>query len=159
MRQLLSNSILGIAGISLFAVSSQLTLAAVPINVAVIINSGSTNTIGYRIYVTPSGQVTYVDGKGQGKGKLSPTLTKKFFADIQTAEPLSNLPVKTSCVKPVSFGTSTTIRLGGEQSPDVSCPGNALASKLNNDVVAIAKALKVKNILNKQGHPLPVQNF
>lgn len=158
MRPLLSKNFLGIAGISILAFSSQVSLAAVPINVAVIFNSGSTNTIGYRIYVNPSGEATYFDGKGQGHGKISQALTKKFFADIQAAEPLSKLPVK-RCVKPASFGTTTTIRLGAEQSPDISCPGNALERTLDKDVIAIAKALKVRNIPKNQGHPLPLQNF
>ncbi|WP_157374099.1 hypothetical protein [Nostoc sp. PCC 7107] len=37
----------------------------VPNNVAVVINSGSINTIGYRIYVSPTGEANYVNGKGK----------------------------------------------------------------------------------------------
>jgi len=159
MHQLFSQRWLGLAGLSWAVLSSQPMMAMVPINVAVIVNSGSTNTIGYRIYVSPSGEVRYVDGKGSGQGKLSPPLVKKFFQDLKKAEPLGNLSVQKSCVKSTSFGTSTTISLGSERSPDLSCPGNSKARHLKDDVSAIAKTLKVENIPQSQGKPLPVQNF
>ncbi|MHC5828599.1 MAG: hypothetical protein ACYT04_75045, partial [Nostoc sp.] len=133
--------------------------ALVRSDVAIIVNSGSTNTIGYRIYVSPSGEVNYVDGKGSNQGKLSHKLTEKFFRDIKIAEPLSNLPVKLGCAKSVSFGTTTSIRLAVEQSQDISCPGNGKAQRLDNDVIAIAKALNVVNVPKSQGKPLPPQNF
>ncbi|MEH1910745.1 MAG: hypothetical protein V7L05_14805 [Nostoc sp.] len=158
MNRLFSKSLLGLAGVSFLLCSSQLAMALVPNNVAIILNSGSTNTIGYRIYVSPSGEVNYVDGKGSNQGKLSEKLTKNFFRDLKIAEPLSNLP-KQSCVKSVSFGTTTTIRLADQQSPDISCPGNVKAQSLDNDVIAIAKALNVVNIPKSQGKRLPPQNF
>ncbi|MHC5938161.1 hypothetical protein [Nostoc sp.] len=158
MNRLFSKSLLGLAGVSFLLCSSQLAMALVPNNVAIILNSGSTNTIGYRIYVSPSGEVNYVDGKGSNQGKLSQKLTKNFFRDLKIAEPLSNLP-KQSCVKSVSFGTTTTIRLADQQSPDISCPGNVKAQSLDNDVIAIAKALNVVNVPKSQGKPLPPRNF
>ncbi len=116
----------------------------VPANVAVISNTGSTNTVCYRIYVSQSGQATYVDGDRQGNGIISAALASKFFSDISAAQPLSQLPEK-HCLKSVSFGTSTFVRLGGEESPDLSCPGNAKAEALFNDAEAITQALKVTN--------------
>ncbi|MDF5738556.1 MULTISPECIES: hypothetical protein [unclassified Nostoc] len=160
MNRLFSHSLLRLTGVSFLLCSSQLAMALVPNNVAIIVNSGSTNTIGYRIYVSPSGEVNYVDGKGSNQGKLSEKLTKNFFRDLKVAEPLSNLPGKQSCVKSVSFGTITTIRFAGEDSQDISCPGNnAKAQRLDNDVIAIAKALNVVNVPRSQGKPLPPQNF
>ncbi|MEH1873683.1 hypothetical protein [Nostoc sp.] len=158
MNRIFPKSLLGLAGVSFLLCSSQLAMALVPNNVAIIVNSGSTNAIGYRIYVSPSGEVNYVDGKGTNQGKLSEKLTKKFFSDLKVAEPLSNLP-KQSCIKSVSFGTITIIRLAGEESPDISCPGNAKTQRLDNDVIAIAKALNVVNVPKSQGQPLPPQNF
>ncbi|MEH2064977.1 MAG: hypothetical protein V7K50_22410 [Nostoc sp.] len=158
MNRIFSKRLLGLTGVSFLLCSSQLVMALVPNNVAIILNSGSTNTIGYRIYVSPSGEVSYVDGKGSNQGKLSEKLTKKFFRDLKVAEPLSNLP-KQSCGKSVSFGTTTTIRLASEESQDISCPGNAKAQQLDNDVIAIAKALNVVNVPRSQGKPLPPQNF
>ncbi|MBD2512284.1 hypothetical protein H6G91_34570 [Nostoc muscorum FACHB-395] len=159
MNQIFYQRLLGLASVSFLFCSSQLAMALVPLNVAIIVNSGSTNTIGYRIYVSPTGEVNYVDGKGSHQGKLSQKLTKKFFRDVKIAEPLSNLPVQKSCVKSVSFGTTTTIKLADQQSQDISCPGNAKAQILDNDVIAIAKALNVVNVPKSQGQPLPPQNF
>jgi hypothetical protein len=159
MNRLISTSLLGLAGLSLLIFSPQSTMALVPLTTAVIRNSGSTNTIGYRIFVTPSGQASYVDGNGSGQGQLSQKLTKRFFRDLKAAEPLSNLPVE-PCVKSVSFGTTTTVSLGGEQSPDISCPSdNDQVQDLEEDVTAIAKALNVVNVPNSEGTPLPPQNF
>ncbi|MEH2243460.1 hypothetical protein [Nostoc sp.] len=158
MNRLFSKSLLGLAGISFLLCSFQSAMALIPNNVAVILNSGSTNTIGYRIYVSQSGEVNYVDGKGSNQGKLSEKLTEKFFRDLKVGEPLSNLPVR-GCVKSVSFGTSTIIRLAGQQSQDISCPGNAKAQRLDNDVIAITKALNVVNIPRSQGKALPPENF
>ncbi|MCF4968207.1 hypothetical protein [Nostoc sp. CMAA1605] len=159
MSQVFYKSLIGLAGLSLLVSATQSAIALVPNNVAVIVNSGSTNTIGYRIYVSPTGEANYVDGKGSGKGKLPKKISQKFFNDLKAAEPLSSLPVKQSCVKSTSFGTTTTISLGGQQSPDISCPGNEKAKKLDTDVIAIAKLLKVVNVPKSQGKPLPPQNF
>ena len=131
----------------------------VPRTMAVILNSGSTNAIGYRIFVPLSGQARYIDGDGRGNGKISAALTKKFFTDLKSAMPLEKLPIKQPCIKSVSFGTSTAIRLGGGQSPDISCPGNAKTQLLFNDVTAIAQALKVRNVAHSQGHEIPPLNF
>jgi hypothetical protein len=159
MNRLFSKSLLGLAGVSFLLCLSQSARALVRSDVAIIVNSGSTNTIGYRIYVSPSGEVNYVDGKGSNQAKLSHKLTEKFFRDIKIAEPLSNLPVKPGCAKSVSFGTTTSIKLALEQSQDISCPGNGKAQRLDNDVIAIAKALNVVNVPKSQGKPLPPQNF
>lgn len=159
MNQLISKSLLGLAGVTFLICASQSTMALVPNNVGVILNSGSTNTVGYRIYVSPSGEVNYVYGKGSGQAKLPEKLTKRFFRDLKLAEPLSNLSVKPNCVKSTSFGTTTTVSLGGQQSPDITCPGNGKALRLENDVIAITKTLKVVNVPNSQGKPLPPQNF
>ncbi|MBH8575171.1 hypothetical protein I8752_19555 [Nostocaceae cyanobacterium CENA369] len=159
MSQFFYKSLMGLAGISFLLGAAQSAIALVPNNVAVIANSGSTNTIGYRIYVSPTGEANYVDGKGSGQGKLPEKLIKKFFHNLKVAEPLSSLPVKQGCVKSTSFGTTTTISLGGQQSQDISCPGNQKAQKLDTDIIAIAKILKVVNVPKNQGKPLPPQNF
>ena len=159
MNQFFSRSKLWLASMSLLVFLPQSLMALVPNNVGVIFNSGSTNTIGYRIYISPSGDVNYVDGKGSGTGKLSKSLTKQFFNDLKAAEPLSKLPVKQPCIKSISFGTATTVSLGSQQSSDINCPANGKAKSLDNDVIAILKALKVGNVPINQGKPLPPQNF
>jgi len=127
----------------------------IPREMAIIFNTGSTHTIGYRIFLLPSGQARYVYGSGRGDGKISQVLTKKFFRDIRAAMALEKFPTKQPCIKPVSFSTSTTIRFNRKQSPDISCSGNAKVRLLFNDVKEIAQTLKVKNVPRSQGNELP----
>lgn len=113
-------------------------------NIAEIVNSGSTNTCGYKIYVAPDGRELYHMCYDHGYGRLSVALAQKFLHDIKMAEPLNRLPHKT-CVKSVSFGTATSIKYYGQQSPDISCPANHLEELLYADAVEIAQALQVSN--------------
>jgi len=102
-----------------------MTWEIAPNKEAVRVNSGSTNTIGDQMYVTPSGQVNYVDGHEHGQGQWQAYLTRSLFNDINAAIPLSKFLVKQSCVKTVLFGTSTTIQLGVRRTPDFSCCGDS----------------------------------
>ncbi|HYM00332.1 MAG TPA: hypothetical protein VEZ90_15365 [Blastocatellia bacterium] len=122
---------------------------------AEIVNSGSTNTAGYRILVKESGDVTFIPGKPRSRigppnpetdaersVTIPPDLAKRFFDDIDHASPLSKLPV-VHCMKSVSFGTLTFIKLGDERSPDVSCPGkDERLGALYHDAQEILEAVK-----------------
>lgn len=153
-------SIMSVAAalVTLLIVSTNPSKAMVPSTTAVIINSGSTNLIGYRIYIAPSGELSYVAGNGQGQGKLSSGLKQRFFRDLAAAMPLSQLPVS-SCIKSISFGTSTVVQLGGERSPDLSCPGNGQSEALSHDLTAIVQSLHIANVPRSEGQELPPQNF
>jgi hypothetical protein len=118
---------------------------------AEIVNSGSTNAAGYRIIVRESGHAKYIPGKTKRLSAQQETeieadiparMTKKFFEDIDLAAPLAQLPVG-RCAKSVSFGTSTFVKVGDEQTPDVSCPGEDSRMKaLFTDAQAIRDAVK-----------------
>jgi hypothetical protein len=123
---------------------------------AIIVNSGSTNTLGYRIYVAHDGTATYVDGNGAGYGRLSKQLTQRFFHDIALAQPLSGLPATRTCVKSVSFGADIYVRFGGQTSPDLSCAGNGQAQRLAEDVNSIKAELKVDNTIKRHAGELPI---
>ncbi|BCL82074.1 hypothetical protein ccbrp13_45390 [Ktedonobacteria bacterium brp13] len=128
---------------------------------AIIINSGSTNTLGYRIYVAHDGTATYVVGNGTRYGstrygRLSQELTLRFFHDIALAQPLSSLPAIQTCVKSISFGTDTYVRFGGQTSPDLSCAENEQAQHLADDANSIKAALKVDNTIKKHTGELPI---
>jgi len=183
MQKLVFKGLLALAGVSALSFSSIVALSQahitkpratspkagpspdpaeeiiIPREMAIILNSGSTNTIGYRIFVLPSGQARYIDGIERGNGIISASLTKKFFSDIRAAMPLEKLPTNQPCIKPASFGTSTRIRFDRKQSPDISCPGNAEVRLLFKDVTQIAQALKVKNVPRSKGHQIPPWNF
>ena len=124
----------------------------------VITNSGSTNTIGWRVLIGANGEASYVTGEGPGSATLPADLFAKLKTDIEAAKPLANLPQEQPCVKPMSFGTSTFIAVGGDRSPDLSCPSTDKGDALKDDVDQIATALKLQNVPKSQGKELPPVN-
>lgn len=122
----------------------------------VIVDSGSTNTIGYRITVSASGEASYVSGAGPGHATLPADLYTHLKSDVAGAGPLSKLPAG-SCMKPASFGTAVKISLGGETSPDLSCAGNDAATKLKDDIDAVVAFLKLEDVPRSRGKELPPQ--
>ncbi|MCW5315107.1 hypothetical protein GTQ43_15200 [Nostoc sp. KVJ3] len=114
----------------------------------VIINSGSTNACGFKIRVFPSGKATYTVCNRKGAGEIKVNTATTFFQDISAAKPLSGLP-STSCVKSVSFGTSTQIKYQGQKSPDISCPSNdSRVTNLYNDAKTIQQQLNFSTSKN-----------
>ena len=133
--------------------------AMVMANTIVVSNTGSTNFIGYRVLIAPGGQVSYVSGDGPGNSVLPRPLLRRLKRDVAAASPLSRLPEAAACMKPMSFGTSTFVALGGERSPDLTCPANRAARALKNDVAKVVAFLRIRNVLQTQGTALPPQNF
>lgn len=92
---------------------------------AVIVNSGSTNTAGFRIVVERSGKASRSETRrstqAQPKSiKVPKKLVDRFYADLEAARPLSKLP-RQACMKSASFGTVLTVELAGDETPDLSC--------------------------------------
>jgi hypothetical protein len=114
----------------------------VPSGGAVILNTGSTNTLGYRISVGTKGEAWFVvAGHPVQHSRISRALARKFFAHLRAAMPLSRLGVE-QCMKSASFGTSVFVSWRGQRSPDLTCAGdNARARALSDDVNQIAAAL------------------
>jgi hypothetical protein len=114
-------------------------------NQATIVNSGSTNTSGFRIAVKRSGSAEYAsiprgagaqDKQPETAGREIPNeLATNLFADLEAAKPLAALPAP-HCMKSRSFGTRLTIEFGGESTPDLSCGdgGNEHLRALIKDV-------------------------
>src|SRR4030088_228349 len=69
---------------------------------AVILNTGSTNSAGYRIVVQANGSAEYVQGSTRATAHVPQAVVSKFFADLQAAMPLSRVHV-VPCMKSVSF--------------------------------------------------------
>ncbi|MBW4624757.1 MAG: hypothetical protein KME49_04405 [Brasilonema octagenarum HA4186-MV1] len=108
---------------------------------AVIENSASTNTCPYTISVLPGGAATYTVCNKTGKGEVSSGLSKRFFEDIKTAQPLENVPF-TPCVKSASFGTTTKVKYKEQTSPDISCPSfDSRVTDLYEDTIKIQQQL------------------
>lgn len=125
---------------------------------AVIEDSGSTNTPGYRLIVQASGSAEWSVSRrrhspacSRNTGNLPPDLTQKFFEDLRQLMPLSKLPVG-HCAKSISFGATLRVIYQGSASPDLSCPASgAEADKLLNDLAEINKTLGVST--NVKGLP------
>jgi len=129
-------------------------LSALPLRAAgdaVIVNSGSTNTEGFRIVVEQSGKAVYTptlrkSGRGadtNAKSRsldLPQALVKRLYSDLDAGKPLAELPGG-HCMKSASFGSSLTIEFAGEKTPDLSCPdhGNPRLQVLIKDANEIVK--------------------
>ena len=113
---------------------------SVQYNQATIVNSGSTNTAGFRIAVKRSGAAEYItiprganarpaepekaepekpEPEKSGR-EISKDLASRLFSDLEAAKPLGGLPAP-RCLKSKSFGSRLTIEFGGESTPDLSC--------------------------------------
>jgi hypothetical protein len=125
----------------------------IPKYAAVILNTGSTNTSGFRIVVQQSGAVEYVSGSSRARGDIPASLATKFFHDLSVAMPLSKIHTA-PCMKSASFGTYVFVWWRGERSPDVTCPGDSNAQALQSDAGAIADTLHLAG--NLRGHAVPM---
>lgn len=139
------------------AVAPQSALGAAPVpylpvprGAAVILNTGSTNSAGYRIVVTRSGAAEYIWGDRRATTTLPSDVTAQFYKDLEAGMPLSSMHVL-ACMKSASFGYSLFAWWRGQRSHDISCPGDAHADALAKDVAAIADAL---HLAAASGHPI-----
>jgi hypothetical protein len=121
-------------------------------------NSGATNLIGWRIQVGQYGAASWESGDGSGHAMLPAAIGAKLEQDLARAKPLANLP-SGGCAKSASFGTSTFVAVGGDKSPDLSCPGSDAGRALAGDIATIASYLSVRNVTRSRGHELPPENF
>lgn len=118
---------------------------------AVILDSGSTNTSGYRLIVRASGKAEWslfrrrgAQNCGSKNGNLPPDLTQKFFQDLHSLAPLSKLPFQ-RCMKSASFGHTLRVTYEGASSPDLTCPPAAdETAKLRDEVGRIIDSLGIR---------------
>jgi len=127
---------------------------AVPRGGAVILNTGSTNTLGYRIALGRDGSATYVQpGRAPQRGRLPTAVANKFWSDVRSGMPLSQIHAGT-CMKSASFGISLFVWWHGQRSNDLSCPLDDRARGLAADATTIANALGIKT-MSSHFVPLP----
>jgi hypothetical protein len=125
--------------------------AAAPSDAIMITDSGSTNTNGYRIVVSVSGRARYESGSLHGMRRLPKKLVAKLKYDVMMAQPLEHVRARPDCMKPVSFGTTTTVTLGAEQTADLNCAASPKGEALKSDAEATATYLN----LPTPRHPQP----
>lgn len=152
--------IAGAAGLLLTA--SAAVAAPLPVlsaTDALIQNSGSTNTLGYMVYVSPDGHVRYAEMPRQfsnppgvkfEQDSIPKGQAKKLFQDIAAAMPLTGLPVRHG-MRSASFGTQTTLTYKGmhssvyQHSPDLTFASDSRTAALKADIDNITKTLHVGN--------------
>jgi hypothetical protein len=131
-----------------------LTAAAAPVrDGAVIVDSGSTNTSGYRIDVWSDGRavLTLQDRMGNTHGapksfRVKRSVAARLFADLKAAR--DGNAKGEPCMKSASFGTTTRVSWHAWNSPDLDCPGdNPLVTALVRDLGAIRSASGVDTML------------
>lgn len=123
---------------------------------AVIVNSGSTNTAGFRITVDASGDAEYRmtqrksgpnlgDKPAAAQKHVPGTLIKRLYSDLDAAKPLASLP-HPRCMKSASFGTRLTIEFGDSETPDLTCGDgdNAKLRALIQDAEEIVALFRAK---------------
>ncbi|HEY9719781.1 MAG TPA: hypothetical protein V6C69_20040 [Trichormus sp.] len=141
---------------------SDQTMSPQANNIAEIINSGSTNTAGYDVKISPDATVKWsfsgtvspslaAPVKADGsKSQLDAQLVKKLFSDLEKAMPLSQYPHR-GCAKSSSFGYTLIVRYKKQDSPDLSCPlSEAELVAINEDVQQILKALSLTGPLPRR---------
>jgi hypothetical protein len=130
-------SILAVAAVFGWLVSASATPAR---DGAVIVDSGSTNTPGYRIDVWSDGTATIVvQNRGVSRGApksftVANGVATQFFANLKAVR-AGNVAGE-PCMKSASFGTTTRVSWHGWTSPDLDCPSDraplrALVSSVN----------------------------
>ncbi|HEV3091580.1 MAG TPA: hypothetical protein VGX91_09110 [Candidatus Cybelea sp.] len=150
-----------------FVAAAALALGAVAMtaatpapDTALIVDSGSTNTLGYRIEVSADGAASIsMQGRSTtaspGPAKaftVSADTVKKFFADLAAAR--SGNVATVPCMKSASFGTTLHVTWQGWTSPDLSCPPkDQLGTALVADVDAIRNASGVGPAPLRQAPP------
>jgi hypothetical protein len=87
---------------------------------AVILDTGSTNTLGYRIVIQRSGKVEYIKGTTRAVSHVDPALAEQFFADMQRDRPFAEHSIS-NCMK-TSFSSSLYVWWRGQRTADLSCP-------------------------------------
>ena len=158
--------LVGVVGVLLSALPLWAKPApkAVTDETAVIENTGSTKTSGYKITLLSTGRtfriVSVSNGSDDHKsetGNKEPlrTQVRKLFTDLAAAMPLTTIPARHG-MRSASFGTATFITYKGQRSPDLTFPGNAQAVALKADIEAIALALHVGNTPRLHGLMRPV---
>lgn len=137
---LLLASIIAIAAVTLSPKFSPVPHLPIPRGAAVILDTGSTNTSGYRIVVQRDGAAEYVIDHRRQKTQISKTATEAFFTALEAAMPLSSL-ASGHCMKSASFGSSTFAWWRGQRSPDLQCAAAPRATALYSSISGIVLEL------------------
>ncbi len=118
------------------------TYPPAPPDAAVISNSGSTNTAGYTIVITPDGSTIVRQYDSFERKVVAAPQTRWLFQKLQQAGPLDSLAT-VHCMKSASFGSSTTVAWNDRSSADISCGGDPLTRELMRTIGVIVRELAI----------------
>ncbi len=116
-------------------------------------NSGSSNTLGYSVFIRRDGAARYVmaaphAAQGQEPESGTRTVDKaaagRVFDDLAGLEPFP--PGRGVCMHSASFGSSTTVVWRGERSPPLDCANDPAYAALRRDVMAVLAGLKLQTL-------------
>lgn len=132
-----------------FLAVAQATVAGSPLPIppdaVVIRNSGSTNTRGYTVVVSPGGNARVLQDGTDTQKTLSPTQTQALFDDVHAMMPLAALP-RRPCMRSASFGSSTTVAYDNAVTPDLACAVDPAGAKLRQKVGSIVHDLGITTL-------------
>ena len=151
----MSRTLAALALLSLGCLS--VTAAAPQRDGAILVNSGSMNTLGYRIKVWSDGTAQSVrlrGGNPQGTpstGSVPPSLAQKFFADLKSAK--HSRAAGRACAKIPEFAYSLVVQYHGWTSPDLTCGGDGIVGAVQAEANKIGTALGVEPV---RAHSVPM---
>jgi hypothetical protein len=133
------------------AYAAFVLIGAAPLDSAVIVDSGSTNSPGYRIEVRSNGSASVSTGSSTPKPFTVPQATvERFFADLAAARKGNAATVP--CIKSASFGSTLHVTWQQWVSPDLTCPPkDALGAALITDVRTLREVAGIKPAPIRQG--------
>jgi hypothetical protein len=120
---------------------------------AVIMLTGSTNTTGYRVVVSPSGSAEYISASGRATSQISSQLATRLFSDLAATAPLNTI-AEGHCEKPASFATSLYVYWNHQRSPDLSCVAGEQGKSLIDDTNAVADELGLGMRMRRPMRPM-----
>lgn len=118
---------------------------------AAIVNSGSTNMLGWRILIRANGRGVVMPSSRRFRVERSVAL--RFLEDARDGKSsqITGIP----CMKTVSFGTRLNVLYHGWRSPDLSCPATSdLQKALAQDVQTIVAVAQPPSGLHRIHVPL-----
>ncbi len=125
----------------------------IPPDAAVIRNSGSTNTAGYIIAISPDGRTLIRQNGETTNATLARPQTNWLLAKLRGFAPLDALPLG-HCMRSASFGSSTTISYGGVTTPDLGCAVSDQERELARTVGVIVAQLHISTLPRHRVHLL-----
>ncbi len=108
---------------------------------ASIVDSGSTNTQGFKVDVWSTGRAHISVANSSRWGRIESELSGKLFADLKAARNAN--AQGQSCMKSASFGSRRIASWHGWSSPDLQCPLDGPAAALKADVDALVTQLNL----------------